>query len=239
MKRTIRIERLGKKEEKVLIRKIFYLTIISIVLAVILFTLGIQILGRFADLLEIIFPNRGNQQTIESSLPTPPLIDKLPAATNSARLIVSGFATGASYVDIYSDEQKVGDSEVVNEKFIFDNLELKNGENNISAIAKTASGKISSSSATFKIILDIEKPSLEIETPIVGQSFSGNNRIKVSGKTDSDSQVYANGFLANVDPSGKFEVYVPVLEGETTLEIKAIDEAGNVISETRKITYKK
>ena len=87
--------------------------------------------------------------------------------------------------------------------------------------------------------MDTEAPELTVENPQENQSFSGNNRIKVSGKTDQDSQVYANGFLANINSDGQFEIAIPVVEGDSQVEIRAIDEAGNVTVEKRNVHFSK
>ena len=160
-------------------------------------------------------------------------------ATNSANLTISGFSQDETKVVIYNDLQNVGEAEVESGKFQFENLKLKDGQNEISAKAISKSGKESDFSGSVKIILDKEPPKLEEDTPSEGQSFSQDNRIKVSGKTDKDAQVYANGFLASVTAEGNFEVLVPVLEGETTIEIKATDDAGNTKVESRKVNFKK
>ena len=135
--------------------------------------------------------------------------------------------------------QKVGETKVVNGKFQFENLTLSEGENEISAKSISQSGKESDFSASIKVILDKTPPKLDVESPSDGQSFSQDNRIKVIGKTDKDVQVYANGFLASVNNEGNFEVFVPVSEGESSIEIKAVDEAGNAKTETRKVNFKK
>ena len=40
-------------------------------------------------------------------------------------------------------------------------------------------------------------------------------------------RILANGFLANVGSDGKYEVTIALSEGENTIEVKAIDSAGN------------
>ena len=87
--------------------------------------------------------------------------------------------------------------------------------------------------------MDTQSHTLTVENPQQNQSFSSNNRIKVSGKTDQDSQVYANGFLANINSEGQFEILIPVAEGDSQVEIRAIDEAGNVTVEKRNIHFSK
>ena len=238
-KRTSRIERLSRKEETKVVKRIVYLSIFSIILAVFLITLGIPILGKFADFLNLVFRKNEISQVDTKSTPRVPILDILPQATNSASLAISGFSQDETKVVIYNDLQNVGEAEVESGKFQFENLKLKDGQNEISAKAISKSGKESDFSGSVKIILDKEPPKLEVDTPSEGQSFSQDNRIKVSGKTDKEAQVYANGFLASVTADGNFEVLVPVLEGETTIEIKATDDAGNTKVETRKVNFKK
>lgn len=238
MKKTSRVRILAEKEERATVKRIFYLSFLSVILAIFVFTLGIPLLGKFAEVLNT-FLGKKEESKSEKSIVRPPTFNPLPQATNSAKLIVSGFSDEETIIDIYLNSEKIDKTEVRDGKFIYEELFLKNGENKISAKAITKSGLESDFSQTETVIFDKEEPSLEIEKPQDGQSFSSNNRILVSGKTDADAQVYANGFLASVNIEGKFEVFVPVAEGESTIEIKAIDEAGNLKVEKRKITYHK
>lgn len=238
MRRTTRIERLAKREERTIVRRVISLSILTIILGIFLLTLGIPILGKFADFLEIIFKKDSGQLTSVAKAPQPPSLDELPQATNSARLAVGGFSSDGEQVVIYLDGEKVTEVKVLERKFIYENLTLKDGENKISA--KAVNDDKQSDFATIQtVVLDKEAPKLEIEAPSEGQYFSTNNRIRVKGSTDRDAQVFANGFLASVDSEGKFEVFVPVAEGESTIEVKAIDLAGNIKMETRKVNFRK
>lgn len=239
MKRPLRVQRLARREEKATVKRIVWLSLVSLILAVSLFTLGIPALAKFADVLDRIFPKSAQDTGDSSGTPQPPNVDNLPSATNSAKLKISGFAPGASRVDIYLKSEKVGEATVKDNKFQFEDLILEKGDNNILGKSISSSGGESEFSQQQNVIYDNEEPKLEIETPSESQSFSGNNRILVSGKVDTDVQVYANGFLANINSDGKFEVLVPVPEGEITIEIKAVDDAGNTRVEKRKINYKK
>lgn len=239
MKRRFRVERLARREENATVKRIVWLSAISLILAVSLFTLGIPALAKFADVLDRVFPKSNQETGISAEDLQPPNLDPLPSATNSAKLAISGFAPGASRVDIYLRSDKVGQGNVQDNKFQFEDLILENGSNPVSAKSVSDSGDESDFSPQQNVMYDNEEPKLEVETPSEGQSFSGNNRILVSGKVDNDAQVYANGFLANINSEGKFEVSVPVAEGETTIEIKAKDEAGNIKVENRKVNYRK
>ncbi|MBI3282709.1 hypothetical protein HYZ70_01375 [Candidatus Curtissbacteria bacterium] len=236
-KSTLRIQRLARREERQVIRRIVFLSVISVILAAFVFTIGVSLLGKFADLLDVVFKSR-DEEVSESAVPRPPILDDLPETTNSARLVVSGFATDGNSVEVYLGDEKLGEAEIVDSKFKYENVSLFEGENKISAKA-VLGDKTSDSSKVSVVILDKDEPRLEIESPTEGQNFIGNNRIKVMGKTDLDATVYANGFLASLDFEGKFEVLVPVAEGESEIEIKAIDLAGNTKVEKRKIVFRK
>ena len=237
MKRSLRVERLARHEEKATIRRVVWLSALSAALGIFLLTMGIPLLGSFVDFLDVLFKNK-NQDETEFDALLPPTLDELPEATNSATLLVGGFATGGETVDIYLDDKKITTVKIVDNKFTFDDFLLTLGENKISA--KTISDSSESESSQAKIVVyDNQEPKLEVGEPTEGQSFSGNNRIRVIGLTDKDAQVFVNGFLASIDFEGNFEVFVPVAEGETTIEIKAIDSAGNVKTETRKVNFRK
>lgn len=235
-KRNTRLQKLAKKEESKAVKRIFYLFIVSFVLIVFLFTVGVQILGKFADFLEIIFKKDGTSEQ-NTSLGIP-ILDSLPEATNSAKLSVSGFATNGQKIEIYLNDQRISETNIEGGKFVYDDLTLVKGENKIS-VKSAQDNQLSDFSQVKTVIFDNDEPSLEISNPQEGQIFSGDRRIKVSGKTEKDAQVYANGFLASVSSSGDFEVQVPLNEGENTIEIKAVDEAGNSKAQTRKVQYKK
>jgi len=232
-----RIERLARREEKNLVKRIIYLSTLSILLAIFIFTLGIPILSKFADLTGGLFGGGKDNKPKETTL-TAPIIDPLPEATNSAKLAVGGFAESAETVKIYLGDSVAGEIKPEGGKFEYRDLSLKNGENRISAKA-SFSGKDSDFSNTETVIFDNIEPKLDIETPVEGQTISAINRVKVIGQTDKDSQVYANGFLGSTDSGGKFEVTVPLTEGENTIEVKAIDEAGNSVSKSVKVNFRK
>lgn len=232
-----RVEKLARREEKHLTRRIVTLGFLSAALIVFLLTLGIPILGKFADLLETI--SKREALEIKDKVLRPPILDDLPQATNSAKLKISGFADEAKSVDVYLGEDKAGETKVSDSRFSFEELTLRKGTNEISARSVFEDGKTSDVSSKTQVVFDNEEPSLTVEGPSDGQTFFGENRIKVSGKTDSDAQVTANGFLAVVMADGKFEVIISLSEGENTIEIKATDLAGNTKVEKRKVNFRK
>ncbi|KKR54395.1 MAG: hypothetical protein UT92_C0020G0006 [Candidatus Curtissbacteria bacterium GW2011_GWA1_40_24] len=239
MRQRYRINRLAKKEEAATVKRIFALSAISALLALFMFTWGIPLLGKFADFLELISGSQKQSQSQNGQIITAPNLDPIPAATNSALIDIKGFVSDGNGVELYLNNNPVSKVEITSGNFSFEDIKLQDGENTIGAKTLSDTGQESEFSKILTIKLDTESPSLEVENPQEKQSFSGNNRIKVSGKTDQDSQVYANGFLANINFEGQFEILIPVAEGDSQVEIRAIDEAGNVTTEKRNIHFSK
>ncbi|MEK9147061.1 MAG: hypothetical protein AAB639_02590 [Patescibacteria group bacterium] len=234
-KQRLRVERLARHEEQAVIKRVITLFIVTIALGIFMLTLGIPLLGKFADLLDVVFKNDDQEN---QAVPLPPTLDELPVATNSSKLKVSGFAGEGEKVDIYVNDNKKASTNIADSRFEYENLTLVLGENKISVVA-ISNGREGDFSQTRTVTYDHEEPKLEIKTPTDGQAFYGDNRVRVEGTTDRDAQVFANGFLASIDFEGKFEVFVPVGEGESQIEIKAVDLAGNTKTETRKVTFRK
>lgn len=235
-RRRLRVERLARHEDQAVIKRVITLSVVTIALSVFMLTLGIPLLGKFADFLDVVFQNDNGGQN--QTVPLAPMLDELPAATNSAKLKITGFASEGKTVDIYINGDKKASTTIHGSKFEYENLELKVGENKIS-IKAVSDGRESDFSQVRIVTYDREEPKLAIKSPTDGQTFYGNNRIRVEGTTDRDAQVFAGGFLASIDFEGNFEVFVPVNEGETEIEIKAVDTAGNTKIEKRKVNFRK
>ncbi|MBI2012317.1 hypothetical protein HYS90_00125 [Candidatus Curtissbacteria bacterium] len=238
MKRSSRLYRLNRKEEKAALQKVVSLSFISVLLLVFIFTLGIPLLGKFADFLDVVFKNKSQDQvTSDQSSPRAPILDPLPEATNSARLPLSGFSATEGMVLIFNNDEKIGEAKSEGGEFRFDDFILRDGDNNIAVKVVSQKGKESDFSPVARVVFLQKVPSLEVSEPSEGQTFSGNNRIKVLGKTDKDVQVWANGFLANTNADGVFEVFIPLATGENNIEVKATDLAGNTKTVKRKVIF--
>lgn len=234
-RQRLRIERLARHEEQAVIKRVITLSVVTIALSIFMLTLGIPLLGKFADWLDVVFKNDDQEN---QAMPLPPTLNELPVATNSSKLKVSGFAGEGKKVDIYVNDDKKASTNIADNSFEYENLTLVIGENKISVKA-ILDGLESDFSQTRTVTYDKEEPKLEIKSPSDGQTFYGDNRVRVEGTTDRDAQVFAGGFLASIDFEGNFEVFVPVAEGESEIDIKAVDPAGNTRVEKRKVTFRK
>lgn len=237
MKRINRVQRLARKEEGDIIKRIVLLSILSVIIIILIFTIGVPLLGGFADLLGRILGNKNSSDSTLSATPSAPILENLPSATNSAALAVSGFASDGNKVEIFLNSNKVGEADVAAGKFNYQSVNLTSGDNQISAKSLSASGKESDSSVVSKVILDTAAPKLTVDNPSEGQSFSGVSKIVVEGTSDANDEVLANGFLAKVGSDGKYEVAIPLSDGDNTIEVKAIDNAGNTTVVKVKVNF--
>lgn len=238
MARRRRLERLNRREEKTTVKKTVYLAIVSILILIFIFTLGVPLLGKLADFLDVVFRNNVEQTSTESGVQAP-ILDPLPQATNSARLSISGFSATSGKVLIYDNDERIDETATGGGEFLFGDFTLREGENNIAVKAVSEQGKESDFSSVSKVLFLQKEPSLSVSEPSDGQNFSGNNRIKVAGKSDRDVQVYANGFLASTTAEGSFEVFIPLSTGENTIEVKAVDLSGNTKVVKIKVNFSK
>src|SRR3990167_3047646 len=131
MKRRIqRVDLLTKRQEKLQVKKALWLSLISIIIAVLIFSFGIGVLGGFADFLNKIFTNE-NSNDGKSLTVQAPLLDELPIATNSAKLKISGLALDGKKVFFYIGDEKTGETEVSGDRFSYEELTLHEGDNQV------------------------------------------------------------------------------------------------------------
>ncbi len=211
-----------------------------IVLIFVLFQFGPQLLINFSLMVDKL---KGDKEVSSSnqdlSFVSPPMLGTMPSATNSAIIIVSGYSLPKQTIKLYVNGDFVDKKETKEDKgFTFEEVELKSGDNDIKVKAVTEDNKESDYSSIIKIRYVNKLPSLDIDSPSDGQSFSKDqNQIKVSGKTDSGNKVTVNDFWAIVDDEGKFSYQLHLQNAENKIKVEATDEAGNKTTKEIKVIY--
>jgi len=87
------------------------------------------------------------------------------------------------------------------------------------------------------LIFDSEKPRLEISEPEDGKAVTGDRKVKISGQTDTDSEIYINGTRIIVSSDGKFSSDQSLNDGDNYFTIKAQDKALNYVEIARRINF--
>jgi len=233
-----RRSRLRRKEDARSLRRAVVFGGLTVVLALGLVFLGIPALIRMAIFLGNL---RGSSQPVETGdtlAPSAPQLKSLPEATNSAQIKIEGFAEAGSTVEIFlsgmSNKEVVAESEGTFNA----SLRLTLGRNDILATATDENGNTSQKSDKLIIYYDNTSPSLEINEPLDNVEYFGEeNTITIKGKTEEEVTITVNERMVIVDSEGNFEYPLNLSEGENLIQVKAIDKAGNITEEERKVTY--
>jgi len=220
-------------------RKTTILSIIGIIIVLFLvLKFGLGILVNFS----LFLSGGGNQNNISQSsnqinFIAPPLLNPIITATNSANIIISGESDKNNTVYLYINGTIVDQTQVQdNGTFNFTET-LDKGNNQIYAVAEYK-GKRSDSSDSFTVYFSNSQPTLDVNTPTDGQSFSKDqNSVSITGKTDPGVKVTVNGFWAVIDDNNNFSYTLPLQNGDNQIKILATDQAGNQTEKDLKVTY--
>lgn len=209
-----------------------------IILAVILYIWGIDIVIGISNSWKRIFPNSAIApvvQTEESPI-VPPRIDPIPLFTNKQELDVKGWALSSDEVTIYLNDINVATVLAdANGRFEYTGLKLIEGENSVYAKVRFKD-KESDGSSVQKIVLDVTKPSV---TYSLGEIDTTASVVTISGDVEPNVVVLINSLRVIVRPDGKFEEKINLVEGENEVKIELEDEAGNINQYTEKVTFQK
>lgn len=218
-------------------KKIGLLLAVTAVIGVIMYFWVVAVMANI-DTLWGLFPNNEPQNT-EVSPPRSPFLSSLPKYTKNNSITVKGYAEEGVTVKLMVNGGEYGKRLTDKEgSFIFDLVELVEGENQIFAIALSSSFTPSAPSPTTTVVYKNKPPKLEIETPKENQSLiQKENGFLVSGLTDKDCLVTVNDHRAIVDLTGKFALTVYLTEGANKIKISAKDQAGNEATAERSLTY--
>ncbi len=215
-------------EERRNIRKAFLFVVSTIVLLVLLVTIGIPILAKFAAFVSDLKGGGTQTQKVDTTPPGPPHLNSLPDFTNKKSLSITGTSEpGATVVLSLNDQtQETLAGNDGNFSYTFD---LNKGSNTISALSKDSSENKSQKTPTYTVVFNTEAPNLEITSPSDGTSFSGSKQrqVTISGKTSIGSSLTANDRLVKVNDDGTFSYTTTLSEGDNVLNFKATDQAGN------------
>lgn len=232
MKKSRRSKRLEKKTKKNLI--LFILGII--IIFVILVKYGIPLMANVAL---FISNSKGSQDAQEKAVSyvSPPVLNPLLEATNSAQIVISGMATKDSDIELFvNDELKDKTKTDENGNFQF-SYTLSKGDNNIKSRTIINDKKSDFSNAMTVTYKDIV-PTLSIDTPADGQKFiKDQNTINVSGKTDQGNSVTVNGFIAIIHEDGTYSYNLPLKNGDNKITVVSTDQAGNTEEKSISVNY--
>ncbi len=231
--------RLQRKREKESLKQALRYVFLIFLVMFLMIKFGLPGLIRLAAFIGDI---RSSGEPIEKQdqlAPRPPTLNTIPEATSSAEIDLSGYAEAGTTTQLYVRGISVADSVVDNEgEFEFLGVHLREGENEIYAVAKDDQGNESDESTTYVVTMDKTPPELSLESPTNGDRFFDNdNPITIKGVAEEDVEVRINGRFIRTNSDGSFETTLSLNDGDNEIEVKAIDEAGNETNDKVTVNY--
>jgi len=202
---------------------------------------GVKILVGFSLFVDKLRGTTPNSQQQSQVILLPPQLDPLPTATYSGEINISGKVKGDVTILLYVNEEQTEKTKAAEDgSFIFQNVQVTDGANVISAKSTDDKDHISELSEVLTILVKKVKPSLEISSPSENAEITGEKQTTtVTGKTESDNSITINDRFVVVKSDGTFSYDLPLNEGEQTITILSKDQAGNETKIERKVKYKK
>jgi hypothetical protein len=232
-----RRSRLSLKTERKTRKTIILATVGILVLLFLLIKFGTSLLVGFS----VFLAGNGNNQTTtnnnNSNYISPPQLNPLPAATNSAQIVIAGTADKKEKIILYINDTTADNTDTdSNGNFSF-NESLSQGDSQIKVKAQK-NNLTSDYSSVYSVTLKNSAPSLSIDSPSDGQSFSKDqNSVTVTGKTDTNVTVTVNGFWAIINGNNSYSYNLLLQNGDNQIKVVAIDSAGNKTEKDLKVTY--
>lgn len=238
-KRSKSKSRLKKIEEKRSLKQAFVFSFLTIGLVIVLIIFGIPALIRLVVFLGDIRTSGLTPADTDFLAPAAPILNQLAEATQVSFINVSGFAEEGTTVKLKINNKT--SKEVVAGKdgsFVFNNVALNQGENQVKVKTVDSSGNESPYSEEYTIIFDNIKPNIEVLNPKDGDEFFDKDKeIEVKGKTEEEITLYINSRLTYSNSKGEFLIQIELKEGENEIVIKAKDKAENETEKKLKVTY--
>ena len=233
----MRRSRLTKRTEK-RTQKTIILSVLGIIIVLyFLFKFGVEMLINFS-----LFLSSTNKQQVATnsnsiSFIPAPILNPLPTATNSAKVIISGTADKGKTILLYMNNTNV-DQTTSDGNGNFNFTETLNPGNNQISTKETSNSKQSDFSNVINVTYSNTPPTLDVTSPTDGEQFSKDqNTALVSGKTDPGVTVTVNGYWAVIDENNNFSYNLPLQNGDNEIKIIATDQAGNKTEKDIKVNY--
>ncbi|MDD4106784.1 MAG: hypothetical protein PHX84_02435 [Candidatus Shapirobacteria bacterium] len=230
--------RLNRKTNDQITKKTIFLGLLTIVLGLLVLLFGLPLLVKFSIFLG---EGKNKKNSIVEEKIMPPLAPRILRdfeATNSATIKIKGFAEAKVKVELYKNEISIGSTEVSeNGDFLFDKIDLSDGDNYFSAIASTDKSGNSDESEIINVVYDTVAPSLTLTNPSEESLSVDSIDFDIVGKTDKGSSVLINNKIVKVDDNGDFKEKWQLTIGKNDLVVIARDDAGNETKKSISITY--
>jgi len=221
--------RLASVEERKNLRRAITYIVLAISGLILLFFLGIPILGKFTAFVSDLGKSNKPITNNDNTPPAPPRFNTFSDFTNQNQVSLTGTTEPGSTIKLSLNGNGMDTLADKDGAFTFSDLSLKDGDNIFLATAVDTAGNISQQTQEYKIVFDNKPTDLIIESPSDGSTFFGSKQrqVTIQGTSESEIQVTINDRIIVVDNNGKYQYTLTLNEGENKFVVKATDRAGN------------
>ena len=212
---------------------------IGIIIALLVYTIPL-LLEQFS-----LFVDRLNgdvfEEVADEAIILPPIVDYVPEATNTAEILVSGYAENADRVELFINDISKKDVRVkASDQSFSTKVPLFEGENALTIVAYDEEGNKSQPTDSIDVSYISDGPELIIDTPDDGHEVKGGDgSLEIRGITDTDATLTVNGRWVRVKPDGSFSFIYRLAEGDNEVKIEATGPAGTISTTMRRVHYSK
>jgi len=219
-----------RKDQKILAKKLVFRIFFALGVFFILYLWVFGIFSNINNFWFSLFGRKSNVLKVDTVSPLPPYIYRIPNYTNKDSVGISGTAEPSSKIQLFLNKEKV--EETIADKdgqFNFGEVNLKEKTNTFYGITLDQNGNSSVESRDRIIMVDKDKPKIELEKPEAGKSYLSKVRsMEVVGKTEPLSTITINGsYKVPIDKEGNFSYSIYPTNGSNKLQMEVIDKAGN------------
>lgn len=214
----------------------------------IIIILGVGVISLFffapqvGSLFGYLSKYRNDPGYVPTPNPTPPVFVNAPDSVNKEEITLTGRALPGTTVKIYvNGPEKATNTTGEDGTFVFSDIKLNLGTNTIFAKAFDDKGSESDNSNFLIINYDNTAPEIELEDLEDGDTVKNlNKRIEINGKINEKARITINGNSAIQKSDLSFHHTLGVDdEGDVTIKIEVVDEAGNKTEEELTVKYEK
>lgn len=237
-KKSFATSRLVKREKSKIQKQTFTYLLFGIVILLLFIFLIVP------NLIRLFFAIIDKESPLEEKDIAPPQVPVLSSnpveATFSASLNLAGFAEPKSKVIFLLNSAKSAEIIVSEEGKFEHELELVEGQNELSIFGLDEAGNESLKTRSYLITRDSEAPILEIEEPKDGEviELKKNRTVTIKGKTEPEAKVFINSRLVLADKEGNFSSNYYLDEGKNELVFEATDKATNKTQKKIEVEFK-
>jgi|SRR5579859_2148824 len=227
--------RRSKKEQQKIIKQIAIFFLLACALGALFVSVVIPGIVRLAGNNSPV-----NAPVVDDTLPPqPPSLSAPALATSSASLSISGFSEPGQHIIVQDNGQQIAQADTQGDGSFQASLTLTKGDNHLSAYAIDQKNQHSPNSSEYIVTFNDQPPKLDISQPQDKQAIQGKNNqnMTIKGQTDKNVRVYLNGNLIFTHDDGSFTTLQMLQTGDNTLDLKAIDQAGNTTEKTLTVNY--